>query len=124
MIAQAITEHQIESRGPGCLCSHATAPQVFRFYHGDESPWEECIDDTSFDLWPPHHQPLWGRDCKWQQRNPRPLLPQPPHLPLIEDLKTIGVWCQQLHWYHHSLTGPKAPSIPIMADVTGRLEAT
>ena len=57
-------------------------------------------------------------------RNPRPLLPQPPHLPPIEDLKAIGVWCWQPHQYHHSLIGQKAPGIPIMADVAGRPEAT
>ena len=46
-----------------------------------------------------------------------------PHLPPIKDSTVIGVWCQQPHQYHHSLIGQKAPSIPIMADVAGRLEA-
>ena len=124
VIAQAITECWIEARRPGHPSSCPTTPQAFRFYCGDKSPWEECIKDTSFDLQPPHHKPLQGRDCEWQQRNPRPLLPQPPHLPPIKDSKVIGVQCQQLHQYHHSLTSQKAPSIPIVADVAGRPEAT
>ena len=50
--------------------------------------------------------------------------PNTPHLPLIMDLKAIEVWCRWPHQYHHSLTDQKAPGIPILADVTGRLEAT
>ena len=57
VIAQAIMEHQIGSRGPGHPCSYPTTPQTFRFYHRDESPQEECIEDTGFDHWPPHHKP-------------------------------------------------------------------
>ena len=50
--------------------------------------------------------------------------PSHPHLPQIMDLKSIEVWYQQPHQYHHNLTGQKAPSIPIMADVIGKPEAT
>ena len=78
MIAHAIMECWIGSRGPGCPRSHPTTPQAFRFYHGDESPQEKCFEDISFDHWPPHHKLLQGRDHEQQQRNPRPVLPQPP----------------------------------------------
>ena len=62
VIAQTIMECQIEVRGPGHPWSHPTTPQAFRFYHGDESPWEECIEDTGFDPLPPQQKPPWGRD--------------------------------------------------------------
>ena len=75
VIAQSITECCIGMRGPGCPHSHPMTPQAFRFYHGDESPWEECNEATGLDHQPPHHKPLQGRDCEWQQRNLRPLLP-------------------------------------------------
>ena len=48
----------------------------------------------------------------------------PPHLPQIVDSKVIEVLCQQSHQYHHNLTGQKAPSIPIVADIVGNPEAT
>ena len=57
VIAQAIMECQVEVRGPGCPHSHPTAPQAFRFYHGDESSREECFENLCFDHQPPHHQP-------------------------------------------------------------------
>ena len=123
LIAQAIMECWIGVRGPGHPCSHPTTPQAYRFYHGDESPWEECIKHAGLDHWPPHHKSLWGRDHDQWQRNPRLVLPQPPHLPLIMDSKMIGFQCWQPHQYHCSLTDQKVPGIPIMADVAGRLEA-
>ena len=94
VIAQAVTECQIRVRGPRYPHSYPRTPQAFRFYHGDESPREKCFEDVGFDHWPPHHKPLWGRDCEWQQRNLRPVLPQPPPPLLIEESKVIGVWCQ------------------------------
>ena len=97
VIAQAITECWIEVRGPGSPHSHPTTPQAFRFYCGDESPREECIEDTVFDPSAPTPQFTVGRDHERQQRNPRLLLPQPPHLPTIEDSKVIRIQCQQLH---------------------------
>ena len=80
VIAQAITECQIEARGPGCPHSHPTTAQAFIFSHGDESPQEKCIRDTGFDPQPLHHKLPWGRDCEWWPRNLRPLLPQAPSL--------------------------------------------
>ena len=71
VIAQAITECQIEARGPGHPHSHPATPQPFQFYHRDEFPWEKCIEDASFDHWPSHHRPQWGRDHDGWKRNPR-----------------------------------------------------
>ena len=42
----------------------------------------------------------------------------------IVDLKAIEVQCQQPHQYHHNMTGQKAPSIPVVADIIGNPEAT
>ena len=65
VIAQAIMVCDIGAKGPGCPHSHQMTPQAFRFYHGDESPWEECIKDAGFDHWTPHYKPPQGRDHEW-----------------------------------------------------------
>ena len=78
VIAQAITKCWVGARGPGHPLSHPTTPQPFRFYCGDESLREKCVEDASFDHWPSLHKPLQGRDCEWWQRNLRPMLPQSP----------------------------------------------
>ena len=87
VIAQAITECQIGVRGPGHPHSHPRPTQAFRFYHGDESPREECFKVVHF--WPlaPHHKPPQGRDCEQWQKNLRPVLPHPPPPLLINDSK-------------------------------------
>ena len=76
VIAPAITECLIEHED---LDAHVLIqhPQAFRFYHGEESPWEECFEDVGIDHQAPHHKPLQGRH-EWWQRNPRWVLPQPP----------------------------------------------
>ena len=124
VITKAITEHRIEARGPGHPCYCLATPQPFRFYHGDEFPQEEHIKDASFDHQSSHHRPQWGRDHDWQQRNPRQVWPEPPSPSPDHGFESDEVWYQQLHQYHHNLTSQKAPSIPIMADITGKLEAT
>ena len=124
VITQAISKCQIGMRGPGHPCSYPTAPQPFRFYHGNEFPlggmhWR-CW------LWPltPTLQAImkWGL---WMvAKEPEASGTPPPHLPQIMDLKAIDVLCWQPHQYHHNLTGQKAPDIPIMVDIIGNLEAT
>ena len=53
-IAQAITECQIEARGPGQPCLNLSNPQPFRFYHPGYSPQKDCPRDASLTI---NHHP-------------------------------------------------------------------
>ena len=95
-IAQAITECQIEVRGPGQPHSHPLIPQPFRFHCPGDSPQKEHPRDARFD-----HRPLTPQATDEARtvidiegiRGQYHLTH--PHLPQITDLKAIGVQCQQ-----------------------------
>ena len=124
VITQAITKCQIEARGPGHPCSCPTTPQPFRFYCGDESSQEECIEDAGFDHQPPLHKAI-ARQGSWlMAKEPKASDTSPPHLPQIVDSKAIEVLCQQPHQYHYNLIGQKSPNVPVMADIIGNLGST
>ena len=77
VIAQAITQCQIEARGPGHPHSQPATPQPFRFYHRDESPLDErfhsaneCLEEALLDHQPSCHrlQWGWGHDHQWLEQ--------------------------------------------------------
>ena len=124
VIAQAITECQIEARGPGHPHSCLTTPS-----HSDSimemSPPRKNVSKMSA-LTINHHLTghqeagivIGGKETQgWYD-------PSHPHLPQIMDSKVTEGWYQQPDQYHHNLTGKKAPSIPVMADIEGKPEAT
>ena len=93
VIAQAVTEYQIEARGPGCPCSHLTTPK-----HSDSimdiSPHgKNASKMLALTIGPhttSHHEAGTMNGSKGTQGR---CYANPLHLPLIEDLKVIGVWC-------------------------------
>ena len=77
-IIQAITECQIEARGPGQPCSHPLTYQLFRFHCPGDSPWKEWSGDACFDHQPLPQRPQRGWDHDWCWRDQRLIQPQPP----------------------------------------------
>ena len=77
-IAQAITDHQIQARGPEQPHLHPSTPQPFRFHHPGDSPQKDHPRDASFKHQPLPHRPQKGRDLNWHRRDKRLIPPEPP----------------------------------------------
>ena len=57
-IAQAVMDHHIKARGPGCPCVNPSTQQPFRFDHPRGSPIKDTPRDVGSDCQPLPHQPL------------------------------------------------------------------
>ena len=77
-IAQAITECQIEARGPGHPWAHLMSPQQFRFYHQGESSQKEHPKGAGLHSQPSPNRSSRSKNCGQWQWDWRPVLPQPP----------------------------------------------
>ena len=120
-IVQAITECQIEVRGPGQTCLQPSTPQPFRFHCLGDSPQKDCPGDTSFGHQLLLHRQQRGQDWDWCRRDQRLIPPQLPSPSLDHDSKVIGVQCWQPHQCCHCQIGWKAPGDPNKADDEERL---
>ena len=82
VIAQTITECQIEVRGPGQPHSHLSTPQPFRFHCPGDSPQKDHPRDASFDHQPSPCRPQrgWDHDWCWRDQRLKPLQPPSPSM--------------------------------------------
>ena len=77
-IAQAISDHRVKVRGPGCPCVNLPAQQPFQFDPPRSSPLKDASGDCGSDHPPSPHQPSRGQECNRHWRDQRPQLPQFP----------------------------------------------
>ena len=77
-IAQAISDHQVKARGPGCPHVNLPAQQPFRFNPPRSPPQKDASGDCSFDYPPSPHWPSRGWECNRHQKDQRPQSPQFP----------------------------------------------
>ena len=83
-IAQAVSDHQVETRGPRCPNVNLPAQQPFQFNPPRSSPLKDVSGDCSSDYPPSPHWPSRGQECNRLQRDQRPHspwfpLPSPDH---------------------------------------------
>ena len=77
-IAQAVTDHQVKMKGPGCPCVNLPAQQPFRFDPPRGSPLKDASRDGGSDHQPSPHELLRGQEHNRHQRDQRPPSPQFP----------------------------------------------
>ena len=75
-IAQAVTDHWVKAREPGCPHVNLLAQQPFRFDHPRGSPIKNAPTDGGSDCQLSPHWPPRGWDCNRCLRDQRPLSPQ------------------------------------------------
>ena len=78
VIVQAISDHQVKARGPGCPCLNLPAQQSFHFDPLRSSTSKDVSGDggSNHPLLP--HHPSRGQECNRHQRDQRPQSPQFP----------------------------------------------
>ena len=80
VIAQAVTNHWVKTRGLGHPHINLPTQQPFRFDCPRDSPRKDTPGDASYNHQPLPHQPLRGMDhnrCWRDHRQPPPWLPSP-----------------------------------------------
>ena len=77
-IIQAISDHRVKARGPGCPHVNPPAQQPFQFNPLRSSPPKDASGDGSSDYQPSTHWPTRGWEHNRHQRDQRPQSPQIP----------------------------------------------
>ena len=77
-IAQAVSDHQVKARGPGCPHVNLLAQQPFQFNPLRSSPPKDSSGDCSSDYPPSPHQSSRGQEYNRCRRDQRPQSPQFP----------------------------------------------
>ena len=72
VIAQAISDHQANARGPGCPCVNPLAQQSFQFDPPRSSPLKYVSGDGGSDCQPSPCWPSRGQECNKCWRDQRP----------------------------------------------------
>ena len=74
-IAQAILDHPVKARGPGCPHVNPLAQQPFQFNPPRSSPLKDASGNCSSNYPLSPHWPSRGQECNRHWRDQRPLSP-------------------------------------------------
>ena len=94
-IAQAVSDHGVKVRGPGCLCVNLPAQQPFWFNAPRSCPPKDASGDCSSDHPPSPCQPFrgWEHNRQWRDQRPQsPWFPSPsPDQGLKSDQSSLSI---------------------------------